>query len=80
MMSSDRIGVRDYYRTINAWLLVQAAVLDAHQSYVKGIAWDPIGTYLASQSDDKSIIVWRCSDWTAIHRITSPFEQVSLYA
>jgi len=24
-------------------------VLEGHASYVKGIAWDPVGTYLASQ-------------------------------
>jgi WD40 repeat protein len=23
--------------------------LEGHSSYVKGIAWDPVGTYLASQ-------------------------------
>lgn len=51
-------------------------MLEGHSSYVKGVSWDPIGSYLASQSDDKSVIVWRCSDWTIIQRITAPFQSV----
>ena len=31
--------------------------LEGHNSYVKGIAWDPIGKYLASQSDDRTVKV-----------------------
>lgn len=31
--------------------------LEGHKSYVKGIAWDPIGKYLASQSDDRTVKV-----------------------
>ena len=44
-----------------------------HESFVKGVAWDPIGTYLASQSDDKSVIVWRCEDWAVAARVRDPF-------
>lgn len=40
---------------------------------MKGVAWDPIGTYLASQSDDRSVILWRCEDWTPAARVTEPF-------
>lgn len=40
---------------------------------VKGVAWDPVGTFLASQSDDKSVIVWRCEDWSVVTRVTQPF-------
>jgi protein HIRA/HIR1 len=40
---------------------------------VKGVAWDPVGTFLASQSDDKSVIVWRCEDWSCVTRVTQPF-------
>ena len=39
-------------------------MLSAHASFVKGVAWDPIGSFLASQSDDKSVIVWRTGSWT----------------
>ena len=37
------------------------------------MAWDPIGTYLASQSDDKSVVVWRCEDWAVAARVRDPF-------
>lgn len=40
---------------------------------MKGVAWDPVGTYLASQSDDHSVIVWRCEDWTMVERVTGPY-------
>ncbi len=46
-----------------------------HESFVKGVAWDPIGTYLASQSDDKSVVLWRCEDWAVAARIRDPFER-----
>jgi len=42
---------------------------------VKGVAWDPVGTYLASQSDDHSVIVWRCEDWTPVARLTEPYKR-----
>ena len=51
-------------------------MLEGHSSYVKGIAWDPIGTYLATQSDDKSIIIWRVSDWRLVQQIKAPFHKV----
>ncbi|KAL0369542.1 UNVERIFIED_CONTAM: protein HIRA [Sesamum angustifolium] len=34
----------------------------------KGVAWDPIGSFIASQSDDKTVIIWRTSDWSLAHR------------
>lgn len=46
-----------------SFLCAQVATLTGHRSYVKGVAWDPIGTYLASQGDDKSAIVWSTSTW-----------------
>jgi len=58
----------------------QVAVLRGHSSHTKGVAWDPVGTYLASQSDDRTIIVWRCSDWTKVTQTGEPFSRVcSLY-
>ncbi|XP_038705815.1 protein HIRA-like isoform X2 [Tripterygium wilfordii] len=44
------------------------AVLRGHSSLVKGVTWDPIGSFLASQSDDKTVIIWRTSDWSLVHR------------
>lgn len=51
----------------------QVKVLSGHTSLVKGVTWDPIGKYLASQSDDRSIIIWRTSDWQQERTITKPF-------
>ncbi|XP_021656511.2 protein HIRA isoform X2 [Hevea brasiliensis] len=45
-----------------------SAVLRGHSSLVKGVAWDPIGSFIASQSDDKTVIIWRTSDWSLAHR------------
>ena len=28
-----------------------------------GVTWDPVGVYLATASDDKSVIIWRTNDW-----------------
>ncbi|XP_077230426.1 histone chaperone HIRA-like protein isoform X2 [Tasmannia lanceolata] len=44
------------------------AVLRGHSSLVKGVTWDPIGSFIASQSDDKSVIIWRTSDWSLAYR------------
>ena len=30
---------------------------------VKGVTWDPVGKYIATQADDKTLKVWRTSDW-----------------
>ncbi len=46
--------------TIVVWDPVKGHVLHTlkgHESYVKGLAWDPIGKYLASQSDDRTMKV-----------------------
>lgn len=37
---------------------------DAHENYVSGVAWDPCGRYLASQSHDGELKIWRTGDWT----------------
>ena len=43
----------------------------------KGVSWDPIGKYLASQSDDRSLRIWSTADWTQQAKITRPFEECS---
>ena len=48
--------------------------LKGHTSFVKGVAWDPIGKYLATQADDKSCIVWRVDDWSVVSKITEPYQ------
>ncbi|KAJ7597545.1 histone transcription regulator 1 [Mycena floridula] len=48
--------------------------LDQHQGFVKGVCWDPVGEFLATQSDDKSVKIWRTTDWTLEAEVTKPFE------
>lgn len=45
---------------------------------VKGITWDPVGKYIASQSVDKTLRIWRTSDWTTEHVVKEPFVDVSI--
>ena len=66
---------------------VQQAVLEGHRGMAKGVAWDPIGRYVASQGDDRAVAVWEvphasnacplpplqhCCCCTAIHPPTHP--------
>ena len=51
------------------------AVLQGHRSMVKGVSWDPIGRYLASQGDDRAVVVWEQRDWTEAARIEAPFQR-----
>lgn len=51
----------------------QLQLIKGHTGLVKGVAFDPIGKYLSSQSDDKSLKVWRTSDWKLETSITDPF-------
>jgi protein HIRA/HIR1 len=44
---------------------------------VKGVAWDPVGKYLASAGDDRSLLVWRTADWGLEARITKPFRETA---
>lgn len=49
--------------------------LNGHEGLVKGLAWDPIGKYLASFGDDKRLILWNTSNWEIHTTITEPFEK-----
>lgn len=51
-------------------------MLRGHRGLVKGVAWDPVGRYVASQADDRTLVVWRTSDWGQEVVITKPFEEV----
>lgn len=42
---------------------------------MKGVTWDPVGKFIASQSDDRSVKIWKTSDWTIQNTITEPFEE-----
>jgi protein HIRA/HIR1 len=41
---------------------------------VKGITWDPAGQFLAAQSDDRTVKVYRTSDWKIEKEITAPYQ------
>ncbi|RLM92152.1 protein HIRA isoform X1 [Panicum miliaceum] len=44
--------------TVHIWNMTNGictAVLRGHSSLVKGVTWDPIGSFIASQSDDKTL-------------------------
>ncbi|KAK7306446.1 hypothetical protein VNO77_44386 [Canavalia gladiata] len=43
-------------------------VLRGHRSLVTGVPWDPIGFFIASQSDDKTVIIGKISDKSLAHR------------
>jgi WD40 repeat protein len=57
-------------------ILEQVSVLKGHTGLVKGVTWDPVGKYLASQSDDKSLRIWRTRDWQQESIVTEPFKEV----
>ena len=89
--------------------------LSVHTSFVKGLAWDPVGTYLATQaspggvsvsvyacehaggpdhltcpahpttsttaclrlqSEDKSVVIWRCADWSRVTAVRAPYAKM----
>jgi protein HIRA/HIR1 len=49
-------------------------VLDLHRGFVKGVCWDPVGEFLATASDDRSVKIWRTSDWGLEAEVEKPFE------
>lgn len=51
--------------------------LRGHTGLVKGLTWDPVGKYIASQADDHSLKVWRTVDWQLEANITKPFNEVT---
>ena len=48
--------------------------LDQHQGFVKGVCWDPVGEFLATCSDDRTVKIWRTTDWSMEAEVKKPFE------
>ena len=48
--------------------------IDQHHGFVKGVCWDPVGEFLATQSDDRSVKIWRTTDWQLEAEVRKPFE------
>lgn len=45
-----------------------------HQGFVKGVCWDPVGEFLATGSDDRSVRIWRTTDWSLEAEVRKPFD------
>lgn len=61
-------------------LLAPERRLSGHASWVKGLAWDPMGTYLASAAEDKTVrgLCVRAlflSLWRAIVKLFYPIQK-----
>jgi protein HIRA/HIR1 len=66
--SSSSSGGAGGFAAGNSVILGPERRLSGHSSWVKGLAWDPMGTFLASASDDRSVVVWRTSDWQVYNK------------
>lgn len=55
---------------------VRVHTIVGHVGFVKGVAWDPMGTYLASQGDD-GLRVWRCNSWSQVAYIREHWRHAS---
>ena len=53
-----------------------ARMLGGHEGHVKGVAWDPLGRYLASQGDD-GVRVWAADGWAQVAHIEHYFKYAS---
>lgn len=49
-------------------------MLDLHRGFVKGVCWDPVGEFIATASDDRSVKIWRTADWGLEAEVEKPFE------
>lgn len=68
-----------HMKSLTFFVIEIVAKLIGHNGLVKGVTWDPVGQYLASQSDDKSLRIWRTKDWKEQACITEPFKEVCSY-
>mmetsp|Transcript_8527 Transcript_8527/g.26623 ORF Transcript_8527/g.26623 Transcript_8527/m.26623 type:complete len:308 (-) Transcript_8527:2639-3562(-) len=60
--------------TLESITLLPQRELTGHINWVKGVAWDPLGRFLASASEDKRVIIWRAhAEWPIEAEITVPF-------
>ena len=50
-------------------------VLEENKGAIKGIAWDPIGKYIATHTS-RAVSLWRVENWTLEHTISRHFSKV----
>lgn len=51
--------------------------LQGHEGFLKGVAWDPIGSYVATLSDDQNVHLWATKDWTPVDTIAAVLAHMS---
>lgn len=54
----------------------QEKQITGHMGHVKGVAWDPLGRYLASQGDD-GVRVWSRDGWQQVVHLAAEFKYAS---
>jgi len=52
-------------------------VLTGHQSFVRGVSFDPLMKYLATCGADNTLILWDTESWKESHRTTEPLKDAS---
>ncbi len=46
-----------------------------HERGVKGLAWDPVGRFLATQGEDNTLRVWRIDTWECVRVVSEPLQE-----
>ena len=54
------------------------ATLHGHGSFVKGVAWDPIGSYIATFGEDYCVRLWATRSWALVATVEKSLERLSL--
>lgn len=53
-------------------------VLSGHNSFVKGVSFDPLGRYLVSCGDDRIVNIWNAqNNWQLSDKLTEPLKHAS---
>ena len=51
--------------------------LQGHEGFLKGVAWDPVGSYVATMAEDQNVHIWATRDWTPVDSIAAPLTHMS---
>jgi chromatin assembly factor 1 subunit B len=55
------------------------AVLAGHGSFLKGVAWDPIDSYVATLGEDRAVRLWSSETWACVVTVEKSLEHMSLH-
>jgi WD40 repeat protein len=75
-------SVRIFAKSDRKWELVDPLldkvlyVLADHSRFVQGIAWDPLSQFLASQSNDRSVFVYRLEQMKSAPKILAKHSRI----